>query len=552
MRKADTRHNKQWAPIANSTPRDLTAQTTNRSIRKSSVVFDSEEVTDEPIRSKSWDKTYARRRSYKSNWADGQPLRERFVETEWDDDTPVRHIVRDSAIDEGDRVTKSEEQHMRTSRPSFRDDFVVNVDNGGDVRPIKETFSNTRITNNEQPAISKSWDSRHHQPKPERLLNIKIESNEPKKVADEKWNKLVHNIFNMKNERQTFKDSGNDFVKPAKPKFTVLFESTPATAMAGKQSAKLNDEQRQREDNGKNSGRDSTQRFGWRSSVNHGNNQEKSSTARLVQPRTTTVTFADITTTTATTATTKPKEITFTTTTRNKPKELTFTTTSRAKPKELTFTTTSRAKLKEQTPTTTSRTEPKEVTFTSTTRAKPKPPKASINALTDSLSTNKKQHRIGSWVDSENLSINEREESNWSDSPVRSQPLIQEEHNEEQEQITENVDKVDKVEDVDDVDDDVENIETVEPLPQPNARQSANQRVKSTDKDEPENWRLEDALPGTPGTDYPIYARVPKTSFDCKNQEWPGYYADVEAQCQASDPLFLLNLKNLTNFINNF
>lgn len=40
------------------------------------------------------------------------------------------------------------------------------------------------------------------------------------------------------------------------------------------------------------------------------------------------------------------------------------------------------------------------------------------------------------------------------------------------------------------------------------------------------------AIPGTPGVDYPIYVEIPKTSFDCKNQPLPGYYADVEAQCQ--------------------
>lgn len=40
------------------------------------------------------------------------------------------------------------------------------------------------------------------------------------------------------------------------------------------------------------------------------------------------------------------------------------------------------------------------------------------------------------------------------------------------------------------------------------------------------------AIPGTPGVDYPIYTEIPKTSFDCKNQQFPGYYADVEAQCQ--------------------
>lgn len=40
------------------------------------------------------------------------------------------------------------------------------------------------------------------------------------------------------------------------------------------------------------------------------------------------------------------------------------------------------------------------------------------------------------------------------------------------------------------------------------------------------------AIPGEPGVDYPIYTEIPKTSFDCINQQWPGYYADVEAQCQ--------------------
>lgn len=40
------------------------------------------------------------------------------------------------------------------------------------------------------------------------------------------------------------------------------------------------------------------------------------------------------------------------------------------------------------------------------------------------------------------------------------------------------------------------------------------------------------AIPGVAGVDYPIYTEIPKTSFDCKNQQFPGYYADVEAQCQ--------------------
>ncbi|KAG5320160.1 CSP protein, partial [Pseudoatta argentina] len=40
------------------------------------------------------------------------------------------------------------------------------------------------------------------------------------------------------------------------------------------------------------------------------------------------------------------------------------------------------------------------------------------------------------------------------------------------------------------------------------------------------------AIPGEPGRDYPIYSEIPETSFRCDAQQFPGYYADVEAQCQ--------------------
>lgn len=40
-------------------------------------------------------------------------------------------------------------------------------------------------------------------------------------------------------------------------------------------------------------------------------------------------------------------------------------------------------------------------------------------------------------------------------------------------------------------------------------------------------------LPGRPGVDYPIHWQVPKTSFDCRNYEQSGFYADVESDCQA-------------------
>ncbi|KAF5291952.1 hypothetical protein FQR65_LT11352 [Abscondita terminalis] len=40
------------------------------------------------------------------------------------------------------------------------------------------------------------------------------------------------------------------------------------------------------------------------------------------------------------------------------------------------------------------------------------------------------------------------------------------------------------------------------------------------------------AIPGEPDIDYPIYSYIPETSFKCEDQQYPGYYADVEARCQ--------------------
>jgi hypothetical protein len=40
------------------------------------------------------------------------------------------------------------------------------------------------------------------------------------------------------------------------------------------------------------------------------------------------------------------------------------------------------------------------------------------------------------------------------------------------------------------------------------------------------------AIPGRAGIDYPIFDKVPLTSFQCTDQQFPGYYADTEAQCQ--------------------
>merc|ERR1711884_220853 len=43
---------------------------------------------------------------------------------------------------------------------------------------------------------------------------------------------------------------------------------------------------------------------------------------------------------------------------------------------------------------------------------------------------------------------------------------------------------------------------------------------------------LQNAIPGVPGEDYPIYAEVPESGFTCDGQVDGGYYADPEAECQ--------------------
>ena len=39
-------------------------------------------------------------------------------------------------------------------------------------------------------------------------------------------------------------------------------------------------------------------------------------------------------------------------------------------------------------------------------------------------------------------------------------------------------------------------------------------------------------IPGEPGVDYPVFSVVPDTDFNCRQQEFPGIYTDVESNCQ--------------------
>ena len=48
-----------------------------------------------------------------------------------------------------------------------------------------------------------------------------------------------------------------------------------------------------------------------------------------------------------------------------------------------------------------------------------------------------------------------------------------------------------------------------------------------------EGGSLEEAIPGVPGEDYPVFSEVPETSFLCDGLADGGYYGDPEAECQA-------------------
>lgn len=54
-------------------------------------------------------------------------------------------------------------------------------------------------------------------------------------------------------------------------------------------------------------------------------------------------------------------------------------------------------------------------------------------------------------------------------------------------------------------------------------------------KEEAKNEQDFSKIPGIPGIDYPIYHKVPQTSFSCAHVPIvPGMYANVETGCQVN------------------
>lgn len=47
---------------------------------------------------------------------------------------------------------------------------------------------------------------------------------------------------------------------------------------------------------------------------------------------------------------------------------------------------------------------------------------------------------------------------------------------------------------------------------------------------------------GRPGRDFPVLQSIPKTSFSCRSVQSPGYYADLETDCQVSFYFYFFNI----------
>ncbi|CAB0009639.1 unnamed protein product [Nesidiocoris tenuis] len=56
-------------------------------------------------------------------------------------------------------------------------------------------------------------------------------------------------------------------------------------------------------------------------------------------------------------------------------------------------------------------------------------------------------------------------------------------------------------------------------------------RLVETPDDQVSPLRL--IFEGRPGTDYPVLGIVPYTDFYCDEQEYPGFFADMDTRCQA-------------------
>ncbi|CAG2102958.1 unnamed protein product [Medioppia subpectinata] len=642
----ETNQKSQWTTIDNKDIPDNTAQSSNRSVKRSSAAF-NDNNTDSPVRTRSrnWEKSFARKRDFDRTWSDGQPIRERFRETEWDDDVPVRHVFKDStsAVDEGNtRIRMGDDVKIeRMSRVWTGDDgdddddrgtSFVRSSNSGRNSNNSNNRSNTNA-NNKPKAVTNTYGStatQQQSPKSDRtdrVLSLNFQDPDSKKKDRERLDRLAKQIFNMDDDNtgttvrsngftgttaksngftgttvrnngftttparsngnsgngyvsnavnsftrgsgNTYvsnnanngymRNSGNEFtnnknndktntnklgadsVKPTKPKMIVMFETTPKPVPSNTAKSTANDVRNVAEKPKSTTtpiapSAQLKSQFGWRSSISHNKDQKlQTQNQKLQESNEETDNFEDIEEDIDDTTTARPTRVPVTrppvvirTTVRPTTTRATFRPTIRPTVEYTTYRMTDTTR-PQTTTSITNKPNNRETTVLTTTRPKLSQP----NAVTNSLAPNKKQHRMGSWVDSDsmdyelgdnaadcgtNCPIGDNEAiSDWAEEPIddRSQPIVESEEF-GNEQLPE------RVEDA--------------AVPEVESPKFARQRQSAPaggEREDQSGWTLEDALPGVPGTDYPTFATIPKTAFDCKTHQWPGYYADVETQCQS-------------------
>lgn len=64
--------------------------------------------------------------------------------------------------------------------------------------------------------------------------------------------------------------------------------------------------------------------------------------------------------------------------------------------------------------------------------------------------------------------------------------------------------------------------------------------LKRRASDEDVDYEVYQGVVGRPGIDFPIYPRIPKTTFSCKTYG-NGYFADIETDCQVSEDILIIN-----------
>lgn len=68
--------------------------------------------------------------------------------------------------------------------------------------------------------------------------------------------------------------------------------------------------------------------------------------------------------------------------------------------------------------------------------------------------------------------------------------------------------------------------------------QVASRRIHKRSSDEDVDYEVYQGVVGRPGIDFPIFPKIPQTSFSCRNFG-SGYFADLETDCQVTGSFFL-------------